>query len=246
MILSLLPLLAWADKTYKIDRIPQKLTIEVVTRVKIVKSNRNEIVLDDKKKEADQFEYKWDGDELILGRKQNYHRLNKHDYNYVTLYLTNPDEIKKIDINGVGSVDYESQATHPQLEIEICGASKASLNGNFGELELDISGASKVELKGTVRKIDLELSGASKFKANANVQSIKADISGASGCTIEGKGVEAEIEVSGMSNFDGRKYRVDRADIEVSGMSSVSVNASKYYRKDVSGLSSVRNHGKAR
>lgn len=245
LIISLLPLLAWADKVYVLEQTPTELTIESVTHVEIIKSNRNEIVLDDSREQANQFIYKWEGTELILTRDKEYQRLSKHEYNKVTLYLTHPEQLKKIDVEEVSKLHYDAQTLHPRLELELDGVSTAELTGHFDRLEIEVSGVSKVNLEATMTRAEFDVSGTSALSVRGDFQVIEADISGVSKAKINGRGERAIISVSGMSNFNGADCIVKSGIISVAGMSKGSIHATESYSGSASGLSSVSNHGRA-
>ncbi len=104
----------------------------------------------------------------------------------------------------------------PRANLQISGASKTTLDGNFGELIADISGASKVVLSGAAGQFDLEVSGASGL----NSEALEADI--------------ADVKVSGASKANIKVLK--NLEVKVSGASACTYIAPNPITLEVKGV----------
>lgn len=94
--------------------------------------------------------------------------------------------------------------TNANADVEISGASKAELSGEFDRIEAEISGASVMTISGTARLLDMEVSGASKLKSvDLVAENVRAEVSGASKANVYVEG-SLSAEVTGASSFNYR------------------------------------------
>lgn len=122
------------------------------------------------------------------------------------------DSTDSFDLGG-GKFDLEisgaSQArglsfTNASADVEISGASKAEIGGEFDRIEAEISGASVITLSGKARMLDMEVSGASKLKSvDLVAENVRAEVSGASKASVYVEG-SLSAEVTGASSFNYR------------------------------------------
>ena len=156
-------------------------------------------------------------------------------------------KIKEIELDGAASLYAENDIECMQLSLDLCGSSKAKLEGlKVDDFELDLSGSSKVELQSieVSGNMNLDLCGSSLLRVRGMTNRLDADISGASNIETayqEGKYDfvvdSAFIDISGASDMvlhcDGN------LDVEASGASSVRYSGNPNIRSEVSGSSDL-------
>ncbi|WP_337040595.1 head GIN domain-containing protein [Emticicia sp. 17c] len=125
-------------------------------------------------------------------------------------------------------------------EVDFSGASTATIDGfnNLDELEVDLSGASRATLftKAQVYKVDL--SGASELSIQGSGQEIIADLSGASVLNAFDAPVKkATFEISGAST--GRVNVLEKLSVRASGASKVEYRGNPEVKASTSGSSKV-------
>ena len=127
------------------------------------------------------------------------------------------------------------------LDVDLSGASKASISGVFEKMDVDLSGASKLCGKGSFVKGKFSLSGASvlEMEGEKDLGAIDADLSGSTKITASGKVEEVKLEVSGAgrANFENLKAQVVK--VELSGASKAQVIAEKALKASISGASKL-------
>lgn len=193
------------------------------TRIKLVKSEKCGLTVevDEECMEFVKIAYLEDGTLQIAYDKLPFKYKNtKRSHMKVTAYLPHLDNIA---ISGASELtadgDFTTSAamktfnlqcenastvdslkiSAPRANIQISGAAKTNLEGNFGELIADISGASKTNIAGTADEFDLSVSGASGFNGeNLDAKRVKVNVSGASKAGV--KSLESlEVKASGAS-----------------------------------------------
>lgn len=110
------------------------------------------------------------------------------------------------------------------------------------------SGACEIELnKLTTSVLDLDVSGASEVFGKVKIMDkLLVDASGASQVDLKGKSNNAEIMLSGASQFGNEKFTVqDRLKIECSGASESTVNVKGEIEAEITGASIFNYSGKA-
>lgn len=170
----------------------------------------------------------------------------------------------KIVLSGASDIQLD-RAEKQSLEINLSGASEletGSLNvvklvayiSGAGDLEvgsvnaqggsITVSGAGEFNLgNAKMDELGLGISGASKGDISiADIGKLKATVSGASELEIDGKCTDAEVILSGSSEFDGKDCLISQAVLTLSGGSDVEITCSKM-TVSASGASTVRYYG---
>jgi hypothetical protein len=113
--------------------------------------------------------------------------------------------------------------------------------------KLEASGASDIKVSGSLKtdNLKLTLSGASDFEGTVNVKSIQINGSGASDVKISGSADQANIDMSGASDFKGYDFKVEYCKAEVSGAGENQVTVNKELDAEATGASSIRYKGDA-
>ncbi|MCJ8163744.1 DUF2807 domain-containing protein [Pontibacter sp. E15-1] len=108
-------------------------------------------------------------------------------------------ELNSIHLSGGVKVIGMSAFKMNDLELDLSGASKVTMELHAKELKADMSGASKVEFTGDADKVDMNLSGASKAELAAlEARHVRVDASGASKVKVYAKEL-LDIDASGAS-----------------------------------------------
>ena len=110
-----------------------------------------------------------------------------------------------------------------QADIECSGASKFQLTGQLKDLEIDLSGASKGTLESDGNKINMDMSGSSKLELTGVFESLKAEISAASHLTAKGALDSFRLYGSGAAKIDLLESPVKEAWVELSGAASARI-----------------------
>ncbi|HEV7348811.1 head GIN domain-containing protein [Telluribacter sp.] len=133
--------------------------------------------------------------------------------------------------------------TMPSLDaVDFSGACVANVSGfdSNKNMDIEVSGASRVTMDVTAAKVQLELSGASVLTLNGKAEVLNGELSGAS--VFRGNSFpvrEANLGASGASKASVVANAALRAD--ASGASSISYSGSaREVRSSTSGASSVR------
>jgi hypothetical protein len=112
--------------------------------------------------------------------------------------------IREIDFSGASTSYIQGFDNIDELEIDLSGASKATLSANARFYEIDLSGASELDLEGNGKEMEVDLSGASKLNAfDTLVDKATLDVSGASSGRINVKET-LNVRASGASKV---RYR---------------------------------------
>jgi hypothetical protein len=142
-----------------------------------------------------------------------------HDSKSMKVYITVTD-LKKIELSGAVDLTTQNKLTLTDLEIEISGATDASLDLAVQKLEISSSGGSKMKLSGMANKVDIDVSGAVELHAfDLLAEIVSLDISGAGDADINvTKELSAEISGAGTVRYKGDPPKVDS---NVSGAGSI-------------------------
>ncbi len=135
-----------------------------------------------------------------------------------TIYVTMPSLTEAV-ISGA-NITRISGFEEKEINLEVNGASKATIDVDAEKLELDINGASEVKLSGNGKVMQVEAGGASKLKAfDYEVSNCTIDVNGAS---------KAEVNAT------------DKLDAEAAGASEILYKGLPEISSDVKGFSSIK------
>lgn len=126
-----------------------------------------------------------------------------------------------LECSGASSVE-KMNVKAAKMEIDVSGASKAIVDGVFGELSVDASSASKVELSGETGELELEVSSASTVDAEKlSADYVDAEVSSASKALVSVNN-KLTVEISSASSLVYSAKKDIVIDIKkVSGASSI-------------------------
>lgn len=125
-----------------------------------------------------------------------------------------------LDLSGASKATIAKFPPNAQFEIQVSGASQATVELVSREVELDLSGASQITLLGNCDKLEVDLSGASSLKGNDfEAKIVKIESSGASNAMVVANNT-LQANASGASSI---KYRGNAKDVKTStsGASSI-------------------------
>jgi hypothetical protein len=142
-----------------------------------------------------------------------------HDSKCMKVYVTVTD-LKKIELSGAVDMETQNKLTLNELEIEISGATDASLDLAVQKLEISSSGGSKMKLSGMANKFDVDVSGAVELRAyDLLAEIVSLSISGAGEAEINvTKELNADISGAATVRYKGDPPKVDSS---VSGAGSI-------------------------
>jgi hypothetical protein len=111
-------------------------------------------------------------------------------------------ELREVDVGGASDATIET--SQPSFELDVSGASEVRARGTTQMFDLDVSGASDVEATELrAQKVDVEASGASEAHVTAT-ESLDAEASGASEITYGGGATQVKKDASGASTIVAR------------------------------------------
>ena len=142
-----------------------------------------------------------------------------HDSKSLKVYITVTD-LKKIEVSGAVDLQTQNKLTLNELEIEISGATDATLDLAVQKLVVSSSGGSKLKFSGMANKVDMDVSGAVDIHAfDLLAEIVSLSISGAGDAEINvTKELNAEISGAGTVRYKGDPAKVDS---NVSGAGSI-------------------------
>jgi hypothetical protein len=92
-----------------------------------------------------------------------------------------------------------------------------------GSFDVELSGASKFELSGEFSKVRFNASGASKIDFAGNTGLLDIDISGASKVMLSGRADTSYFSASGASKIESESFKTDIKRINFSGASKINI-----------------------
>lgn len=145
----------------------------------------------------------------------------------------------RLDISGAAKA-HGLDIVARNLDMEMSGATAASLRGDFENAKIEMGGAAKCDFEISADVLDQEISGAAKAYHKGEFAKVDAEISGAGVFSFNGAADVMEIEVSGAAKAEMSRAAVSEVKASVSGASFCEVNAVKSLQVEASGASSLR------
>jgi hypothetical protein len=122
--------------------------------------------------------------------------------NKITVKISMP-EISELEVSGASNVNL-SAVKNENLNLNLSGASKVSVEGETQNFSIDTSGASKINAENLkAENVNIDSSGASKIDIFVTNE-LKVDASGASKITYAGEPKNIEKDTSGASSVKSR------------------------------------------
>ena len=133
-------------------------------------------------------------------------------------------------------------------QVKLTGVCKLETIGDFttNKLKVDLSGASKMLVGGDFlakEKLEIKLSGASNFKGKITSPESNFNISGASKLTLQGNTIRCKIEVSGASKAALDNFSVNELKAEVLGAAKAQFQVKEKISLHTSGASKATYSG---
>ncbi|MFA6059340.1 MAG: head GIN domain-containing protein [Taibaiella sp.] len=173
------------------------------------------VKIDAEKNLLELIEVRKEGDELVVGFKDN---VNVGPTKDINVYITAP-EFHKLGGSGACTFSNNDVITGNEIKLDLSGACNTHLNVDVKKLDIEASGASEIEVKGKAvyfavdgsgstsisafqlisENADIELSGAGDAKVFAS-KSLKADLSGAGSVQYKGNPATVNKEISGAGS----------------------------------------------
>ena len=153
--------------------------------------------------------------------------------------LSAPGGMLEIEISGASRIESLNVGPIDRLSIDMSGASRGELRGDFRYVDADLSGASRLNLIGNGSKIGVECSGASSMNLSGDYKKADIDISGSSRVNVAGNLEELVIDASGASKVEHDGVTI-YADVELSGASKARIAVVDRLRYELNGASKLR------
>lgn len=230
--------------------------------VKLEKSDTWKVTVSMPQELEDYMEVKVTNGKLVLSNKQVPLRLSKNYKNWTVTATVAMPVLKSLSISGaakfetndsfdLGSGTFKLEVSGAgkangldiiakELDMEMNGATSATLSGEFDYADIEMGGAAKCNFSINADKLEQELSGAAKAYHNGNFNAVDLEASGASVFSLNGAVDVMEIEGSGAAKIETSRATAREVRASVSGATNCEINAFDYLRVDASGASSVR------
>ncbi len=158
------------------------------------------------------------------------------------------DGILKVGIKGSLDVNGSLRLTitTPILDsADLNGACQLHLTDVKSDMfELNLSGASKATVTGTTKRLNVEAGGASHLEWDGlKCDSAKFSLSGGTHVKVGGTSESVDVRADGGAGFDGAGFKAVTVEAKGSGASNLTVNASEKLHADASGASTVSYSG---
>lgn len=113
--------------------------------------------------------------------------------------------------------------------------------------EISISGLAEFETsdKIAVPAFGINISGSGKINGTIECNTLSVHTSGLGNIALSGNSKDADIDISGAGNFDGREFRIGKCSVHISGTGKVSLFVEDRVDAHVSGLGKVEYRGNA-
>ena len=230
--------------------------------VKLEKSNTWKVSISAPEELEDYIEVKVSNGKLILSLKQVPIRVSKKYNNWtLTAYVSMP-ALYSLSLSGaakfesndpfdIGNRSFKLEITGAakakgleirakELEMEMSGATSATLSGEFDYADIEMGGAAKCNFDIFANELKQELSGAAKAYHSGDFANVEVEASGASVFSLNGSVDNMDIEGSGAAKIETSKARAKEVKVSLSGATYCEVSALDYLKVDASGASSVR------
>lgn len=124
----------------------------------------------------------------------------------------------QMSVSGIGEVE-QLEVFGTDAKINLSGASKANLFGDFIDIDLEVSGTSRATLTADAEDLVVKASGTATAEIEGEYEDVDFKTSGVSNITIKGKAKEMDVESSGTSSIDALNMPVNSAEVSLSGAS---------------------------
>jgi hypothetical protein len=110
---------------------------------------------------------------------------------------------------------------------------------------ITIDSIGKIEIIDAINasSLSINISGAGEIKGNIECEDFFADVGGAGKLTMTGYSKNADINISGVGNFNGQEFRVDNASIDINGVGKATIWTVDNLVADISGIGSIKYRG---
>lgn len=143
------------------------------------------------------------------------------------LVVSGASEVKRVEVYGTDA------------DIDVSGASRANIAGDFVNIEMTLSGTARAALTSDAEELSVIASGTSVADIEGEFTDVDFDTSGVANITVKGKAVKMEVESSGTSSVDALNMPVNSADVEISGASVCKAHVLEELEAECSGASTL-------
>lgn len=173
--------------------------------------------IDAEKNILELIEVKKEGDELVVGFKNN---VSANPTKDIKVYITAP-EFHKLEGSGACTFSNNDVITGNEMKLDLSGACNAHLNISVNKLDIEASGASEIEAKGKAVYFAVDGSGSTSVSAfQLMTENTTIELSGAGDAEVfASKSLKADISGAGDVKYKGNPAAVNK---EISGAGSVS------------------------
>ncbi|MDO5442186.1 MAG: DUF2807 domain-containing protein [Bacteroidia bacterium] len=141
--------------------------------------------------------------------------------------VSGASEIKRVEVYGADA------------SINVSGASKANIAGNFVDVEVVASGTARVVLTADGEELEVKSSGSAVADIEGMYEDFDFKASGAANITMKGGADEMDVECSGAASVDALNAPVRSAEVSLSGASVCKTAVAEYLEAECSGASSL-------
>ena len=217
LFLALVSISAFAQesKSFSVSGF-NKLSMGSAFKIDVKQGNKFNVNVSGRSEDIDDLEARVSGGVLKIGYKGNNWNKNRKTVN---VSITMPN-LQGIDFSGASTATVAKFSGVKNMDIEVSGASRVTMDLAASKVVMDLSGASTLTLNGNCEILDGEVSGASSFKGrDFQTKEVNIDASGASSAAVLASNA-IHAEASGASSI---RYSGSVKDIHssTSGASSV-------------------------
>ncbi|GAB3175021.1 head GIN domain-containing protein [Telluribacter humicola] len=193
-----------------------KLSMGSAYRIQVKQGSSFSVTATGEKQDLDDLDAKVSNGTLMIRYKQEKWK-NRREQVHINITMPSLDAV---DFSGACVANVTGFDSNKNMDIEVSGASKVTMDVTAPKVQLELSGASVLTLNGKAEVLNGELSGASVFRGNsfpvreANLgasgaskasvvanSSLTADASGASSISYAGNAKEVRSNTSGASSI---------------------------------------------
>jgi hypothetical protein len=152
-------------------------------------------------------------------------------------------DLNRLQTCGVAKIYVRDSFYTKEMKIELSGVSEIDIQDvECNVLDIEISGVSELSVYGKTEELQAEISGASKgyfYLEGKTITFANVVISGTGKTTLEGEAIKALLNISGTSEFEGARFKVETMKAGVSGVSRARVHVTGSLDPTLSGASKL-------
>ncbi len=190
--------------------------------INVIQGSQFSVKASGRAQDLDDLEANVTGSTLKVRYKNSNRNWSWNNRKQVRIDVTMP-QLRGMDFSGACTVTVRGFRNQGNVDLEVSGASTATIDVDADQLAVDFSGASTVNLNGKANRMEGDVSGATTLKAyNLQTKQVSLEVSGASGASVSA---------------------TEKVNVQASGASSVRYRGGASVSSNTSGASSVRRDG---